>query len=185
MHLKRRALSGQVKRLAHEAPRMLLVASMTLVIVHVKTASQIRLQNLQALVVEAGTLEKVAEAVGSTSVYLSQLRNGAPDRKSGRAREMGTSMARRLEAAFHKPNGWMDQDHSPIAPLVGPGLPTPLVTRLTANEHTEDEWPFPGISQRKISALGLPQRLQLQGALLLAAAQMNVKIAATSKQQAA
>jgi hypothetical protein len=80
--------------------------------------SAVRRQNLEALIAEAGTLERVAEAAGSSSVYLSQVRRQAVDRKSGRRREMGTPMARRLEAAYGKPSGWMDTAHAYPAELI-------------------------------------------------------------------
>ena len=76
------------------------------------TAAALRIQNLELLITEAGTLEKVASQAGTSSVYLSQVRNGAPDQKTGRPRELGTRMARRLEAAFFKPEGWMDAPQS-------------------------------------------------------------------------
>lgn len=81
---------------------------------------QVRLDNLQLLVRVAGTLEAVADKTGTTSVYLSQLRNRTPDHETGRPREMGTRMARRLEAAFEKPKGWMDEEHFPAAPAAPP-----------------------------------------------------------------
>ena len=80
----------------------------------VKTAAEIRRVNLELLVDEFKTLDALAAAAGTTAVYLSQIRKQAPDRKTGRPREMGSSMARRLEAACTppKPRGWMDLDHA-------------------------------------------------------------------------
>lgn len=78
-----------------------------------KTVGEVRLENLEALVREFGTLDAVATRADSTSVYLSQLRNGTLDQKTGKARQMGNAMARRLEEACGKPSGWMDAPHSP------------------------------------------------------------------------
>lgn len=60
-------------------------------------------------------MEAVAARADSTAVYLSQVRNQQIDAKTKKPREMGTKMARRLEKAFDKPTGWMDQDHTDAA----------------------------------------------------------------------
>lgn len=73
-----------------------------------KTVGEIRRENLEWLIERVGKLEAVASAAGTTSVYLSQIRNQAKDNKSGRPREMGSSMARRIEAAYAMPSGWLD-----------------------------------------------------------------------------
>ena len=78
---------------------------------------------------EKGTLDKVAVAGGTTSVYLSQLRNGVVDIKTGKVREMGSSMARRLEVGCGKPRGWMDTDHTPVLPAPESGPPSHLAER--------------------------------------------------------
>lgn len=76
-----------------------------------RTIADIRLENLELLVKEAGTLDAVAEKADTTSVYLSQLRTRAIDIKTGHPREMGTRIARRLDDAYGKPRGWMDESH--------------------------------------------------------------------------
>ncbi|MEH3087693.1 MAG: S24 family peptidase [Xylophilus ampelinus] len=76
-----------------------------------KTIGEIRLANLEQLVRELGTLEAVASRAESTSVYLSQVRNGTIDQKTGKPRQMGTAMARRIEKGCGKPEGWMDATH--------------------------------------------------------------------------
>jgi hypothetical protein len=76
------------------------------------TIAEIRRANLELLVAQAGTLDAVAAAGGTTSIYLSQIRNRALDQKTKRAREMGSAMARRLEDGMKKPMGWMDQHHA-------------------------------------------------------------------------
>lgn len=75
-----------------------------------KPVSQIRKENLELLIKELGSVKAVA-ALGETSeIYLSQIRNGALDKKTGKPRSMGNQIARRLEAK-HYP-GWMDEPHS-------------------------------------------------------------------------
>lgn len=69
-----------------------------------KTKDEVRLENLNALVSEFGSAAAVAERASTSAVYISQLRN--------RTRSIGNTLARRLEAACGKPNGWLDNDHS-------------------------------------------------------------------------
>lgn len=76
------------------------------------TSADCRRANLCLLVEREGTLEAVAAKVGSSPIYLSQIRTQAPDIKTGRARAMGTTLARRFEKAFELPEGWMDQQHT-------------------------------------------------------------------------
>jgi hypothetical protein len=106
--------------------------------------SEIRLANLEALVKEHGTLDEVAGLGGSSSVYLSQLRNQAVDVKTGKVREMGNAMARRLEKGCGKPIGWMDQPQpdpsapasqattEQAAPSQAHGRPTPVAADVIA-----------------------------------------------------
>lgn len=76
-----------------------------------KTIGTIRRENLELVIKKLKKLEAVAEAAGTTSVYLSQIRNQTADKKSGRPREMGSAMARRIEEAVAVDRGWMDVDH--------------------------------------------------------------------------
>lgn len=73
---------------------------------------EIRRENLERLIEQFGTMDALASEVGTSPIYLSQIKNRTKSSKSGRRREMGTALARRLEAALGKPDGWMDQDHS-------------------------------------------------------------------------
>lgn len=112
-------------------------ASDPLVIAPMKTVAENRRINLESLIKQCGTMEALAQLVGSSSVYLSQIRTAAVDVKTGRPREMGSVMARRLETAAKKARGWMDADHSSAgseyshgsSPVIGPtySLP-PLVS---------------------------------------------------------
>lgn len=79
----------------------------------------IRLANLELVISEMGSLERLAVAADTSSVYLSQVRNRAQDSKTGRPRQMGTAMARRIEAAAGKPPGWMDVHHTMEPPRHG------------------------------------------------------------------
>lgn len=90
-----------------------------------KTVDEIRLENLMLLIFEKGTQEAVAEAGGTSSVYLSQIKNRTPDKKTGKPRQMGDDMARKLEEGCVKERGWMDNVHAlskqyPESPTVVP-----------------------------------------------------------------
>ena len=71
---------------------------------------RIRLQNLEVLIREAGSLAELARAAGANSSYLSQVRNQtkAP---SGAPRRVGDELAEMLERGVGKPEGWMDEPH--------------------------------------------------------------------------
>lgn len=77
-----------------------------------QTIAEIRLANLERLIKEMGTQDRVAEFGSTSSVYLSQIRNSAPDSKTGKLRVMGDEMARKLEIGCNKPRGWMDNFRS-------------------------------------------------------------------------
>mgnify|MGYP000154963875 CR=1 FL=1 len=64
-----------------------------------KTIAEIRLENLRLLIGEFGTQDKVAELADTSPVYLSQILNNAVDSKTGRVRQIGDPLARKLEEA--------------------------------------------------------------------------------------
>lgn len=72
-----------------------------------KPVSQIRRERLRQLVLEQGSQVAISDALGKNKNQVYQwLRE--PGTKG--ARNIGPASARRLEAAFSKPNGWMDAD---------------------------------------------------------------------------
>ncbi|MGO3712866.1 MULTISPECIES: hypothetical protein [Alcaligenes] len=91
---------------------------------NMKPVAEIRLDNLERLVSEAGTADALAERAGVSPVYLSQIRSRAIDVKTGRSRNLGSVAARKLEAGMGKPQGWMDRDNNVPGPG-GPGWPFP------------------------------------------------------------
>ncbi len=77
-----------------------------------RTIHQIRLDNLQRLHQEAGgNLTTLARQAKTARNHLSALLNGTKT-KDGATRGVGDRLARKLEAATGKPEGWMDADHS-------------------------------------------------------------------------
>lgn len=82
-----------------------------------KSSNEIRLTNLEVLVKEAGTQEKLASAAGISRIYLNQLLKRSTASVSGKVRNIGNSTARKLETAMNKPFGWLDQDHADNEPI--------------------------------------------------------------------
>lgn len=80
-----------------------------------KTIAEIRLGNLELLVDEFGTADVVAEKSGTSAIYLSQIRNEAKDSKTGKPRQIGDPLARKLEAGCNKELGWMDHEALPYS----------------------------------------------------------------------
>ncbi len=78
---------------------------------------EIRFDNLERLVSEAGSAVRLAHRAGMTESYLNRIRNRIPPRISVR-------LAARPEQAMGKPGGWMDEDNA--APTQG-ALTLPLV----------------------------------------------------------
>lgn len=77
-----------------------------------KTVSEIRLQNLELLIAEAGTAELLAERCDLSAIYISQIKNRAIDAKTSKPRNLGAQAARKLERGTGKPQGWMDREHA-------------------------------------------------------------------------
>lgn len=76
---------------------------------------EIRRRNLEVLVREAGTAAALAAKAETSPAYLSQISTGSPG-KSGKARNVGDDLARKLESAMGKPRGWMDYRHDGYQP---------------------------------------------------------------------
>jgi len=71
----------------------------------------LRLENLELLITEAGSAVELARRVGTSSSYLSQVRNQMATRK-GTPRGIGNDLAEKLERGMGKPVGWMDDIHT-------------------------------------------------------------------------
>lgn len=71
---------------------------------------RIRLNNLELLIVEAGSAAKLAGLAGTNSSYLSQVRRQMPTKK-GTPRSIGDDLAGKLEQGMGKYEGWMDEPH--------------------------------------------------------------------------
>jgi len=70
----------------------------------------IRLNNLEILIAEAGSATKLAQRAGTSESYISQVRRKMRTAK-GTPRAIGDELSARLETAMAKPQGWMDELH--------------------------------------------------------------------------
>lgn len=76
-----------------------------------KTCEEIRRDNLNRLIKEAGGIPSLAERYGCTEPMIKSLQKGYKDSKSGTPKEIGRKVARDLEVIMGKEIGWMDHDH--------------------------------------------------------------------------
>lgn len=80
-----------------------------------KTAEELRRENLELLVQQFGSLRALADKIDTNPAYLSQVRNALPESSTGKPKEIGAALARRLENATGKERGWMDHEHAQSA----------------------------------------------------------------------
>lgn len=109
---------------------------------------QVRLQNLELLIAEAGSAAELARLASTNSSYLSQVRNQMPTKK-GTPRGLGDDLAGKLERSMGKPLGWMDEVHAEYPPQpagspepnadAGPDIRSvrPLISWVQAGEWSE------------------------------------------------
>jgi hypothetical protein len=72
------------------------------------TISEIRHARLLEAIAESGSARRLAEAVGTSEAYISQLVNALPDSKTGTPKNIGDAFSRKVEAGLKKRRGWMD-----------------------------------------------------------------------------
>jgi SOS-response transcriptional repressor LexA len=73
------------------------------------TSSSIRLENFRELINKAGGPTDAGRKLDMDASQLSQIAGKNP------VRNIGTTLARRIEKAFRKPEGWLDVPHSQLA----------------------------------------------------------------------
>ncbi|WP_375592203.1 hypothetical protein [Chitiniphilus eburneus] len=76
-----------------------------------KDIDQVRRDNLRKIESELGGASLTAKTIGMSLAQFLNLRDGAKDSKTGKPRGMRKDTARKIEAAAHKPTGWLDIDH--------------------------------------------------------------------------
>lgn len=76
----------------------------------VKTNAEIRLENARRLADELGRMADFARLLGMSDSQMGQLIGRSP------VRNIGPRVARRMEIAGGKPEGWLDVEHQDVAP---------------------------------------------------------------------
>src|SRR5690606_33538582 len=110
-----------------------------------------------------GTQERLAEKCEVSHIYLNQIKNMRPDPTTGKVRNVGNQLARKLEKGMGKPQGWMDADHS---------------GKHASAKIQDAPWPFDNLSFEKIVNLTHDERVRLETAVLLSAAQLGLDVKA-------
>lgn len=106
----------------------------------------IRLNNLEILIAEAGSATKLAQSACTSESYISQVRRKMRTAK-GTPRGIGDQLSARLEQGMGKPQGWMDEPHelearfyrTPRAVRVGKRVTMPGRTALSVRGPAHDE----------------------------------------------
>ena len=117
-----------------------------------KTVEEVRRARLAMLVKEFKSYAELNEKLGRPrrDATLTQYANQSVGSKTAKRKGMGSATARLLESACKKEPGWMDTD---------PEL-----------------WPFLDIDHQKVTKLLGRHRNQLEGALLMTAAELGIDI---------
>lgn len=104
------------------------------------TIEEIRHANLLAVIAELarehgerGAIQRLAERMGRSHSQLSQLKTRSKHSRTGKPRNIGSQMARAIEAAAGKPAGWMDSTHA-SAPAAQPAMTADEIRALIARE---------------------------------------------------
>jgi hypothetical protein len=126
-----------------------------LVIQAVQTIAETRRQRLQMLTEQYGSLAALNEKLGlaRTDATLSQIKNKSAHHKTGKPRSMGDDLARKIEAAFDLPEGWMDTPPS-YAELHGE--PDPMTMAMELMQAMEPEARYQAV--RLLDALAQPPK---------------------------
>ncbi|WP_080420696.1 hypothetical protein [Burkholderia ubonensis] len=104
-----------------------------------KDIDQIRRDNLKIIESEHGGPAAAAAAIGMSHSQFTNLRDGAKDSKTGRARGMRAVTARKIEQNIGKPVGWMDTDHSAAAFANSPVDPPAGWNQLNPGQRAQVE----------------------------------------------
>ncbi|WP_080401885.1 hypothetical protein [Burkholderia ubonensis] len=104
-----------------------------------KDIDQIRRDNLKIIESEHGGPAAAATAIGMSHSQFTNLRDGAKDSKTGRARGMRAMTARKIEQTIGKPLGWLDTDHSAAASANSPADPPAGWDQLNPGQRAQVE----------------------------------------------
>ncbi|MGS0922826.1 hypothetical protein ACR30T_05885 [Neisseria gonorrhoeae] len=110
--------------------------------------AEIRLQNMKNLVEEAGSVAELAKRAGyAQPSYLYQIINQTAI-QNGKPKNIGGAMARKLESAMNKAEGWLDMNHGETLPLPPEDTETIRIDHLDmagacGGGIEADDWPSP------------------------------------------
>lgn len=122
-----------------QAPRALPDLADRYAIAPVLTINDIRRQNLVALIEEANTAAALGDRSGISASLISQWKNGSPDSKTGKPRQISSDSCRRIELAMGKQSGWMDQQRGTPAQPSPEGVSVHPVAQDLSHPTFEDE----------------------------------------------
>ncbi|MBR7987993.1 hypothetical protein [Burkholderia cenocepacia] len=104
-----------------------------------KDIDQIRRDNLKIIDAEYGGPATAAAAIGMSHSQFTNLRDGARDSKTGKARGMRAATARKIEKSIGKPVGWLDTDHSADLSANSPADPPAGWSQLSPGQRAQVE----------------------------------------------
>ena len=110
--------------------------------------AETRLQNMKNLVEEAGSVAELAKRAGyAQPSYLYQIINQTAI-QNGKPKNIGGALARKLEAAMNKAEGWLDMNHGETLPLPPEDTETIRIDHLDmagacGGGIEADDWPSP------------------------------------------
>lgn len=125
-----------------------------------QTIAEIRRARLGELRTKHRTWAEINRKLGmlTRDATFSQIWNRAPDSRTGRPREMGTELARKIEDALELPRGWMDTSQTTAAITVA-AEPRRAPYGVSAG------WPF-SFDRSRFDTLSKPDRNRVEGAAL-------------------
>lgn len=124
-----------------------------------QTIAEIRRARLGELRTKHGSWAEINRKLGmlTRDATFSQIWNRAPDSRTGRPREMGTELARKIEDALELPRGWMDT--SGVLGAIA------IANEPRAPYRASAGWPF-SFDRSRFDALSKPDRNRVEGAAL-------------------
>lgn len=88
--------------------------------VGMRTAEEIRRDNLAALAREFGGQHALADAVGVDPAQIHQWLKMSPNSKTGKPRVISPESARAIERKCSRERGWLDHDHAEVVAALPP-----------------------------------------------------------------
>lgn len=134
-----------------------------------KNIKQIRFENFQALIAEAGSIAELARRAGyDKPAYLYQV-HSQKAKSNGKVLQVGRHMAAKLEQGMNKPKGWMDKEHRKAATKTSNQPTLPISNPASISTFIpSDQSGIQTITLALTGASGMPYALRLLEILLAA-----------------